>query len=179
MRTSGDMSADNDPLHLRIRLRVASSADVLHMAAIEAEAFSDPWPASAFSSLLTMDYARLTVAERFASESGGDDEMSRARELVGYCIVVVAADEGEIANIAVRADAQGTGIGARLLDNALTNAVAEGVTRLFLEVRASNEPAKALYHSRSFRQIGRRRAYYRDPVEDAFVLRWDAPVPAP
>jgi ribosomal-protein-alanine N-acetyltransferase len=49
---------------------------------------------------------------------------------------------------------------------------------MFLEVRTSNEPAKRLYLSRKFHQIGLRRAYYRDPIEDALVLRWDAPAPS-
>lgn len=168
----GDTSSTSSPL----RLRPARMADVAQMAVIEATAFSDPWPASAFQSLLTMDYARLTVAERAPSALIAATGAVHELELLGYCIVVVAANEGEVANIAVRADAQGTGVGARLLDDALSSATAEGVRQLFLEVRASNDPAKALYASRNFRQIGLRRAYYRAPVEDAYVLRWDMPV---
>jgi ribosomal-protein-alanine N-acetyltransferase len=161
------------PDNVSVRLRPAREADVAQMAAIEAVAFSDPWPAPAFTNLLTMPYARLTVAER----RGSSDRPPRpvhddAYELIGYCIVVVAADEGEVANIAVRPAERGTGVGARLLDGALASARSDGVTQLFLEVRASNESAKCLYYSRGFERVGIRRGYYRDPVEDALVLRW-------
>jgi ribosomal-protein-alanine N-acetyltransferase len=144
------------------------------MAAIEAVAFSDPWPAAAFSNLLSMPYARLTVAEQPDSADPTLRQL-HGHELVGYCIVVVAADEGEVANIAVRPADRGTGVGARLLDHAIASACTDGVTQLFLEVRASNESAKGLYYSRGFQRVGIRRAYYRDPVEDALVLRWLAP----
>jgi ribosomal-protein-alanine N-acetyltransferase len=49
------------------------------------------------------------------------------------------------------------------------------VAQLFLEVRTSNDAARALYASRGFVPVGRRRAYYRDPLEDALVLRLAVP----
>lgn len=145
-----------------ISLRPATIADVQAMAAIELAAFSDPWPASSFAEMLPMAHARMTVA------TDGDGK------LVGYCILLSAADEGEIANIAVRPSDRRRGVGALLLDDALDAAVRLGVTQLFLEVRTSNSAARALYASRGFQQVGRRIAYYRDPLEDALVLRRDA-----
>jgi [ribosomal protein S18]-alanine N-acetyltransferase len=146
-----------------VSLRSARIGDVDSMAQIELEAFSDPWPASAFAGLLTASHARVRVA------------VNAHDEPIGYCVLLSAADEGEIANIAVESSRRGQGIGARLLDDALQSAQHEGVRSVYLEVRTSNHPARDLYTSRAFVAVGRRRAYYRNPMEDALVLRWDCP----
>ena len=82
-----------------------------------------------------------------------------------------AADEGEIANLAVTPAAWGAGVGRALLDAALEEGRRRGVSAVYLEVRDSNERARGLYRSRGFEEIGRRRGYYARPVEDAIVLR--------
>ncbi len=146
-----------------VRVRPATLIDVAVMAEIEVVAFSDPWPASAFRDLLSASHARITVAVD-------------AHDLaVGYCVVLQAADEAEIANIAVAQARRAQGIAGRLLDLALKEASISGVTTVYLEVRLSNTSARALYLSRGFRQVGRRAAYYRFPTEDALVLRRDQP----
>ena len=61
--------------------------------------------------------------------------------------------------------------GRALLDAALTEAVRRKVEAVYLEVRDSNARARRLYHSRGFEEVGRRKGYYRRPVEDAIVLR--------
>jgi len=91
-------------------------------------------------------------------------------------------DEGEIANLAVSSDARRCGIGGTLLDAALATARTRGAATVYLEVRDSNERARSLYASRGFVQVTRRRRYYRDPTEDALVLKLDlheAPPTAP
>jgi [ribosomal protein S18]-alanine N-acetyltransferase len=130
------------------------------MAEIEREAFSDPWPAQAFVDLLAQPHTRMMVAST-------DDD------LVGYCVLLSVLDEGEIANIAVCRSARGRGVGARLLDEALAHATQQGIASVYLEVRVSNNPARGLYESRGFLPVGRRRAYYREPLEDALILRWE------
>ncbi|HYW33235.1 MAG TPA: ribosomal protein S18-alanine N-acetyltransferase [Gemmatimonas sp.] len=147
-----------------LSLRDACEADVAAMARIEAVAFSDPWPASAFSGLLEASHAMITVA------------VDATNEPVGYCVLLAAADEGEIANIAVVPSRRGQGVGARLLDNALRSAEHVGIRSVYLEVRTSNHAARDLYASRGFLAVGRRRAYYRNPLEDALVLRRTEPV---
>jgi ribosomal-protein-alanine N-acetyltransferase len=82
-----------------------------------------------------------------------------------------AADEGEIANLAVAPSGWGSGTGRRLLNAALAEALARGAAAVYLEVRDSNDRARRLYHSSGFEEVGRRRRYYRRPVEDAIVLR--------
>lgn len=144
-------------------LRAAEPEDADAMGAIEARAFSDPWPASAFRDLIGHSHTRVQVA------------IDATGAIVGYCVMLHVLDEGEIANIAVAPEHRRRGIAQRLLDDALTAAIAQGLQAMFLEVRLSNEPARALYTSRGFAPVGRRRAYYREPVEDALVLRWERP----
>ncbi len=145
-----------------VAVRPTIAADVPAMASIEARAFSDPWPASSFHELLAHPFSRMATA---VDASGA---------IVGYCIMLRAADEAEIANIATAPGVRRQGVGAQLLDDAIGAGRTEGVIAMFLEVRESNTAARALYTSRGFAIVGRRRGYYRHPVEDALVLRRDA-----
>lgn len=143
-------------------LRSARERDVAPMAAIEAACFSDPWPQSAFHSLLASPTTRVTVA-------------TLGEVVVGYSVVFQVADEAELANIAVDASARRRGIARTLLADVLARAVREGVQSMFLEVRESNAAARALYGAFGFVGMTRRRGYYRHPDEDALVLVWRAP----
>ena len=91
----------------------------------------------------------------------------------GYVVAWFVLDEGEIGNLAVARDARRRGIGALLLDGAIAAVRDSDVDTLYLEVRDSNVAARALYASRGFVEVGRRREYYRKPKEDALVLRLD------
>ncbi len=140
---------------------------------MERAAFSDPWSLRSFTDLLRSEAAWFAVLE-----SGGDDQAGQRAtpaEIDGFVIALRAADEAEIANIAVRADQRGRGSGARLLDAVLADLDGSGVAQVFLEVRASNLPALRLYERRGFVQVGRRSRYYRSPVEDALVFRRPGP----
>ena len=95
-------------------VRPAGPGDVDAMAVIEREVFSDPWPVSAFADMLPATHARIMVA------SSGSD-------VLGYCVLLRAADEGEIANIAVAPSARRRGIAGELLDDALLTAAHSGV----------------------------------------------------
>ncbi len=145
-----------------ISIRPTRADDVPAMASIEVLAFGDPWPATSFHELLAHPFSRMATA---ADESG---------VVVGYCIMLRAADEAEIANIATAPGVRRRGIGARLLDDAIAAGESAGVVAMFLEVRESNTAARGLYASRGFAAVGRRRGYYRHPAEDALVLRRDA-----
>jgi ribosomal-protein-alanine N-acetyltransferase len=79
----------------------------------------------------------------------------------------------------VATDARRSGIGALLLDGAIAAVRRSDVDTLYLEVRDSNAAARALYASRGFVEVGRRREYYRKPKEDALVLRLDLAPAAP
>ena len=148
-----------------VAVRPARLVDVPAVLEIERAVFSDPWSAQSFREALGHPAVYFSCVRR--------DE----GELLGYVVAWFIADEGEIANLAVARSAWGAGIGRALLDAALTEAASRGVTAVYLEVRESNERARRLYQSSKFEEVGRRRGYYRRPVEDAIVLRRTLDVP--
>lgn len=95
----------------------------------------------------------------------------REGAVVGYVIAHHALDEAEILNLGVGQAQQRRGIGRALVQGMLAQLRQRGVVKVFLEVRESNTPAQRLYEALGFAQVGRRRGYYRLPVEDAVVLR--------
>jgi ribosomal-protein-alanine acetyltransferase len=90
--------------------------------------------------------------------------------LVGFLIGRVVSDEFEILNMAISRAHRRSGIGSKLLESALEFSRTAGSARAYLEVRASNGRAIALYKRHGFIECGRRAEYYRDPVEDALFL---------
>ena len=144
---------------MTVAIGAATADDVESVVAIEKQAFSDPWSANSFHEALAHPAVYFACAR-----SGG-------RDIVGYVVAWFAADEGEIANLAVAPSGWGSGIGRGLLNAALSAASARDVKAVYLEVRDSNDRARRLYQSSGFEEIGRRRRYYRRPVEDAIVLR--------
>lgn len=91
--------------------------------------------------------------------------------VAGYVIARVAADEADVLNLAVSPAERGRGLGGELLDAGLAAVIDRGAREIFLEVRESNVAALALYGSRGFAAVSRRNMYYRNPVEDALLLR--------
>jgi [ribosomal protein S18]-alanine N-acetyltransferase len=89
----------------------------------------------------------------------------------------VTQDEWEIENLAVAGVARRRGLGSRLLTEFLNLARSRGGKDIFLEVRASNHAARALYQKWAFVEAGVRRSYYQDPLEDAVILRLSFPQP--
>lgn len=147
-------------------LRPARAGDIDAVLGIEHAAFGDPWSRSAFVDLIGDPRVAFLVAEV-------------AGIVRGYVVAWYVLDEGEIGNLAVHDSARRQGMGARLLDGAIAAVRASDVDSLYLEVRDSNAAARALYASRGFAEVGRRREYYRRPKEDALVLRLDLePSPA-
>lgn len=141
-------------------IRPAARADVPAIAALEKVAFTDAWSAAEFAILVHSGTTIFLVA--LEPEGGA---------VAGYVIVSAVLDEAEVLNLAVSPAWRGSGLGGRLLDAGLAEAAGAGAISVFLEVRESNVAARALYGSRGFREISRRRQYYRKPVEDALVLR--------
>jgi ribosomal-protein-alanine N-acetyltransferase len=146
------------PTEGRFRIRRGVPADAAALAAIERQAFGDPWSEASFRESLGAAWSFGLVAE----------EEDR---IVGYLIAREAVGTGEILNLAVDPSYRRSGIARALLDAGLAVLRQRAVDEVFLEVRVSNEAAQALYRGAEFRPVGRRRAYYRNPVEDALVLR--------
>ncbi|HXO84069.1 MAG TPA: ribosomal protein S18-alanine N-acetyltransferase [Gemmatimonadales bacterium] len=143
----------------RFRIRAAELTDVPAVHAIEQRVFADPWSTQDFRDCVS--FALFLVAEEQDT-------------IAGYVVALEAADEGEILNLAVGEGGRRRGLG-RALVQAIVEALSErGVRQVYLEVRESNAAARALYATFGFKDVGRRKAYYRRPVEDAIVLRLDA-----
>jgi ribosomal-protein-alanine N-acetyltransferase len=140
------------------RIRPARPADGDRLAVIERRCFGDPWSAAAFEDILV--------------SSGGLGVVAVRRDgPIGYLIGRVAAGEGEILNLAVVPEARRRGVGQGLLEAGLVALAQAGAREIFLEVREHNRTALDLYQRRGFRPVGLRPRYYRNPVEDAIVLR--------
>ena len=128
------------------------------VAELERVCFSDPWSRNMLSEELENDLAAFLVA---LDERGA---------VAGYAGMQVVLDEGYILNIAVRPDCRRQGVAGRLLQVFLDFARGNRLSFLTLEVRASNYAAIALYGSRGFRGVGRRKNYYEHPKEDAVLM---------
>ena len=140
-------------------LHPATSSDLPEVTALERACYGDPWPASAFASLPGNARVFFTVAR----DGRG--------HLAGYVVAWYVMDEGELANLAVAPESRGRGIGRALLAAMLGDASSRKTSQIYLEVRESNVAARSLYASQKFEEIGRRKRYYRNPNEDALILR--------
>ena len=141
-------------------LRTATESDLNQIVAIERGSFADPWSEDAFRRLLAGLPAIFQVLV-----------LPEENRLIGYVIAFAIGDDAELLNVAVEAGSRGKGFAGQMLDAVLIELGARGVRAAFLEVRESNRAARGLYESRGFREIGRRKNYYRRPVEDALVMR--------
>jgi len=136
-------------------------ADINRVVEIERQTFSDPWSRSAFlESLARPEVTGIAL----------DDESGR---LAGYGLCVLAADEGEILNVAVAPQSRRRGMGRRLVAHMLEHLRRGGAVRVYLEVRKSNEAAIGLYRGMGFETAGARRGYYTHPREDAVTMTID------
>lgn len=92
-------------------------------------------------------------------------------EVMGYVGSQTVMDETDMMNVAVHPGARRRGIAEQLILALCEELAKRGSRCLTLEVRASNAPAIALYEKLGFLEIGRRKNYYRNPREDALILR--------
>ena len=135
-----------------------NESHVAQVAALEKICFSDPWSEHSVASELKNPLSCWLVAE----EDG---------KVAGYVGSQTVIDESDMMNVAVHPNHRRKGIAEALVVE-LVEALKKRESRcLTLEVRASNEPAKALYEKLGFTQVGLRKNYYRNPKEDALILR--------
>jgi ribosomal-protein-alanine N-acetyltransferase len=140
------------------RIRRGAVADAPALVAIERRAFADPWSEASFREALGAAWSLGLVAEMHDA-------------IVGYLVAREAGGSGEILNLAVDPPFRRSGIARALLDAGLAALRRRGAEEIFLEVRESNFAAQALYLGAGFRPVGQRAGYYRNPLEDALVLR--------
>ena len=135
-----------------------NSSHVPQVAALEKQCFADPWSEKSVASELNNDLALWLVAV--------EDE-----KVVGYVGSQTVCGETDMMNVAVHPDHRRRGVAAILIEQLILELKNRGSCSLTLEVRASNDGAIALYDKLGFRQVGRRPNYYRNPKEDALILR--------
>ena len=128
--------------------------DILLM---EQQCFSVPWTHEQLMAQLS-DFMHIFLA--------AEDENGRA---VGYAGLMYVLDEGYISNVAVSPDRRREGIADMLLTELYARAKAKK-SFLTLEVRESNIPAQSLYKKHGYTEVGRRKAYYSRPKEDAVLM---------
>lgn len=144
-------------------VRVATRDDLAAIMSIERASFGgDAWSEAAMAAELASPHNHYVV----------DEDAGRPRGYAGLRAAAGAPD-ADIQTIALAADARGRGRGRALLTALLDEAVARGVREVFLDVRADNPVAQALYASEGFVEIGRRPHYYPDGPTDAIVMRLD------
>ena len=131
---------------------------VAQIASLEKLCFHDPWSEKSIASELDNRLSLWIVAVDGDTVAG----------YVGSQSVMGWAD---MMNIAVHPEYRRQGVAQELVEHLVADLMENDVTCLTLEVRASNEPAKALYAKLGFQQVGRRPNYYRNPKEDALILR--------
>ena len=139
---------------MSITISEMSAADCKAVAEIESECFSEPWSEEEFEHQIPLEIAKTYIAK------DGD-------RVIGFINVWVVAGEIQLNNIAVTEDYRGQGIGRRLITFMESKNPAE---RCNLEVRISNQTARGLYLSLGFEEVGLRKEFYRDPVEDAVLM---------
>ena len=133
--------------------------------AIEEAAFTAPWTRKMFEAELTQNPFSWCCVSKAGANRNED-----TAAIVGYVCFWVVFDELRMMNLAVAAAARRQGIARLLLGHALKTGQEQGARRALLEVRASNEPALALYERAGFYRTGLRRRYYTTPVEDAVLM---------
>lgn len=131
---------------------------VAQVAVLEKLCFSDPWSEKSVASELNNKLSLWLVAEDHGT-------------VLGYVGSQTVIDETDMMNIAVHPDYRNQGIATGLIVGLVEELKKRGSRCLTLEVRASNEPAIRLYRMMEFQEVGRRRNYYRNPREDALILR--------
>ena len=137
---------------------IMDASHVAQVAQLEKECFHDPWSENSIASELKNPLSLWLVAVD-------------GQQVAGYVGSQSVMGEADMMNIAVSSGYRRMGIAQALVERLVSLLREKGVYSLTLEVRASNEPAKALYSKLGFSQVGCRPNYYRNPKEDAWILR--------
>jgi ribosomal-protein-alanine N-acetyltransferase len=132
--------------------------DCSMVAAIDRSCFPEAWSEASFHDAMRQPQYSFLVLET--------DE-----QIIGYISMLHTAQEGEITRVALIPEQRRQGHGSCLVESMLQWAEQLGLHSIFLEVRRSNDGAKALYEKYHFQVIGERKNYYKQPTEDALIMQ--------
>lgn len=142
---------------LKANILELKNEDVLMVAEIEKECFSNPWSEKAIKAAINDDLSHFIVAKI-------------GNEVVGYGGMYSVMGEGYIYNIAVKRKYRKFGIGTNIVNELVNYSKIKSLNFLSLEVRKSNTPAINLYSNCGFKKIGNRKNFYTNPLEDAIIM---------
>lgn len=121
---------------------------------IEKECFSDAWSKDNIELMLNSDFDKILTVDKSA--------------YINYRIMY---EEAELMRIAVLKNSRNKSYASTLMFNMIEDLKVENIKRCLLEVRASNKAAISLYEKYDFKIIGKRKEYYTNPIEDAFIMQ--------
>jgi ribosomal-protein-alanine N-acetyltransferase len=139
-----------------IDVRVARASDIDELTALDVACFTRAW-----------------TRQAWVEELARGGVLVGGRPLLALACAAVLADICELRRIAVHPSMRRAGMERDLLRAVIDHARHSGCTRVELEVAASNEPALGLYRAHGFEVVGRRRGYYREPLDDALLMTLD------
>ena len=148
----------DSPLRPAVTWRAMDSGDVARVAALEAQSHAAPWTPGNFRDSLAAGYLS------YVGEEGG--------RIVAYGVLALGPGEAQLLNLTVAPETRRRGLARALLSRLVDDAVRRGAEQMFLEVRASNAAAIALYAAGGFSRVARRERYY--PADAATGVREDA-----
>lgn len=140
-----------------VSIRQMKVEDAAAIAEMEHQTFSDAWSEKAILDTLRNPKTICLVAEKIG-------------KIVGYCIVYTADDEADIARIAVLKESRRFGIASELIHAVDVICWENQIQIIMLDVRVSNDGARAFYEKHGFTQDGIRENYYKNPIEDAILM---------
>lgn len=156
--------------------------DIAAVMEIEKTAFPRPWPEKAYRYELTENPNAYFVVARLASApparrswlaqllKPASPATAQAAPIIGFAGMWMYVDEAHIATIATHTAWRGRRIGERILINLMREAQRRKAVLVTLEVRISNSVAQNLYLKYGFEEVGRRKGYYQDNLEDALLM---------
>ena len=140
-----------------MNITLFDKADIDGLVKIESECFSYPFKEKDFLDIYESEISNVLVAKK----DGG---------VVGYVSFTVILDECQIINFATSPLFRRQGIGRKIMNALFSHCKERGVTKYFLEVRASNSPAIALYEGFGFYKVGISKGHFKAPLEDALLM---------
>lgn len=154
-------TSDESPVKAPCEIVEMTLADIDAILEVERLCFPSPWSKNLFLQELHSRNSKIFLARTHSPDQ---------QKVLGYICIWFVCGEAHILNLACHPHFRRNRVAARLLEHCLHFSFGSGVRKVFLEVRASNYEAQALYALYGFEPLGLRKGYYSDTREDAIVM---------